>query len=78
MTKEKMLEIVAKYGMQELLNDEITKEQVGWYIVSDGPIDELESLVDCTDLVDIGFYVDRQYWEAGKRYYRMFAPKTWL
>ena len=51
---------------------------VGWYIVSDGPIDELESLVDCTDLVDIGFYVDRQYWEAGKRYYRMFAPKTWL
>lgn len=78
MTKEKMLEIVAKYGMQELLNDEITKEQVGWYIVSDGPIDELEALVECTDFVDIGFYVDRQYWEAGKHYYRMFVPKTWL
>lgn len=78
MTKGKMLEIVAKYGMQKLLNDEITKEQVGWYIVSDGPIDELESLVDCIDLVDIGFYVDRQCWEAGKHYYQMFAPKTWL
>lgn len=78
MTKEKMLEIVTKYGMQELLNDEITKEQVGWHIASDGPVDELESLVDCTNLVDIGFYVDRQYWEDGRHYYRMFVPKTWL
>ena len=78
MTKEKVLEIVNKYGMQEYLRDEITKEQVGWYIVSEGPIEELEALVDWDNMVDIGIYVDWQYWEDGRHYYRVFVPKAWL
>ena len=78
MTKEKARELVAKYHLEELLSDEITKEQIGWYIVANGPIDELEALVDWRDMEDTGFFVDRQYWDCGEYYYRVFAPKTWL
>lgn len=78
MTKEKVRELVAKYHLEDLLSDEITKEQIGWYLVANGPIDELEALVDFRDLEDMGFYVDRQYWDGGQYYYRVFTPKSWL
>lgn len=78
MTREKLMDLVAKCHLEELLSDEIAKEQVGWYIVSNGPIDELETLVDLNDLEDVGFAVDRQYWDGGEYYYRVYAPKTWL
>lgn len=78
MTREKLMGLVAKYRLEELLSDEITKEQVGWYIVSNGPIDELEALVDFNDLEDVGLGVDRQYWDGGEYYYRVYAPQTWL
>ena len=29
-------------------------------------------------LEDMGFYVDRQYWDGGQYYYRVFTPKSWL
>ena len=78
MTREKLMGLVAKYHLEELLSDEITKDQIGWYVVANSPIDELEALVDFRDLEDMGFYVDRQYWGGGQCYYRVFAPKSWL
>lgn len=40
MTKAEILEIVKKYSMDELVNNDIEKMQVGWYTVSDGYIKE--------------------------------------
>lgn len=41
-----MKELITKYNMQPFFSDLITQRQIGWYLVSDHYIEELDALVD--------------------------------
>ena len=81
MKKAELQQIVDKYNFDLLRDNEITREVVGFWLVSQGLIPELDDLVDSQDgnyLGPWGVYFVRFY--CGLDYYRyvIYPPNSWL
>lgn len=76
MMKSKMLEVIAEYSMAELVSDAVTQRQIGWYLMSDEPIPELDALLG-TETSPNEAQLERELLATRYRY-RIIAPSAWL
>lgn len=80
MCKNELEALVSRYGMEPLLNNEIEQMQVGYYVVSEQLIPELDVLCAESDKHEPWpgkVYFFREPLGIGYRY-RVFPPLTWL
>lgn len=77
MTKAEYFAIVDKYDMKEFLDNEVTQEVIGHYVVTDGYIDELDQMME-NSWPNGNVSVERLSFPLNEVVYRLFPPKNWL
>ena len=78
MTKAQVMELVKRYNMQELVNNEIERVQIGWSMLSDEYIDQLDNIANGyadTDPVTVtAHYTGYEH----QTLYTIIVPASWI
>lgn len=76
MKKSEYYEIVSKYQMEDLINNEVNREIIGHYVVTNKCVDELDEIVK-NSWPEGNVSATRMYM-AGEYLYKLFPPKNWI
>lgn len=78
MKKETIIRLADKYGMEPYLSDAVTREQIGYYIMSESLIPELDAIIDEQEkaAAPATVVVNREFLLGVYRYV-ILPPQSW-